>query len=921
MKNEKFYLIINLIILIFIHLLNFSNTIFFQSFNCLSSNNIVIISTNKIEKYNPESKNISTIFDHNSHFLNYYDDFKFISFSQLLIEEEEYIFCRIKKHLYVLDKSLSNYKDIEIHEIEAQNVDLIPYKNNDGNIMIFIVYLAENPLKIKLLSYKINNGSSEINIVKLNETFISIIPNHDIYHCNPIISCQLIPQSNNSNKLLICFVLVKNEYMISVTIEPENDFKFLFNSINNITVTLASIFQSILSPDGKKILICIICEHNLSCLIYDNEKRMFGSLVPLFGGCKNTEGSMNMKYINGEYFLYCYCDDGQINSIKLDNYFNIKDKKSNGSKCYTNLKPNSSWTDELPNIIHLNESNTYGIMFYKENTLTILNISENCNSLIEAIGLGIFNESEDKIYQLESSIISDPIDILDSIPSKNETSVLESSIIFEPTNNNIGQTTILEVTENLQSNTNTETTIVIKSTNPIIVPSSIVSSTILSSNIISDSLFLGKIEEERIYIKKENLFDEIPYILETIEIEKINKKIGDDFSILIYPTNSNFDSGTTHIIFSECESILREHYKIPNSTITFFQIEIENNNSKSLINQVEYQAYEGKKPLNLSLCNDTSIEILYAIKNNSLVNFNSVNQFMKSGIDIFNINDSFFNDICEPYLNSNDDLILEDRIKYIYQNYSLCEEGCTYNKIILENMTISCQCKVKENISLVINPIEFEEVERSSTNFDVVKCYKLVFSLKGKLNNIGFLIFSILVISHIPLLIYFFNKGIKPIKNYVFNEMKKYGYIKDKNLKKSKNKKNHSAPPKNKNNNNQKKYIIKNLKIIDNSSSINILKSSKRGIIPRNNIANQLNNKDNKKNKGNNKNKQIKNFKKLKKNSIKAKNKLKKGTFIPNKIISNIETQNNYQNENKKNAKLKTFSFINIDLKLSRNRK
>ena len=559
-------------------------------------------------------------------------------------------------------------------------------------------------------------------------------------------------------------------------------------------------------------------------------------------------------------------------------------------------------------------------MFYKENTLTILNISENCNSLIEAIGLGIFNESEDKIYQLESSIISDPIDILDSIPSKNETSVLESSIIFEPTNNNIGQTTILEVTENLQSNTNTETTIVIKSTNPIIVPSSIVSSTILSSNIISDSLFLGKIEEERIYIKKENLFDEIPYILETIEIEKIYKKIGDDFSILIYPTTSTFDSRTTYIIFSECESILREHYKIPNSTITFFQIEIENNNSKSLINQVEYQAYDGKKPLNLSLCNDTSIEMLYAIKNNSLVDFNSVNQFMKSGIDIFNINDSFFNDICEPYLNSNDDLILEDRIKYIYQNYSLCEEGCTYNKIILENMTISCQCKVKENISLVINPIEFEEVERSSTNFDVVKCYKLVFSLKGKLNNIGFLIFSILVISHIPLLIYFFNKGIKPIKNYVFNEMKKYGYIKDKNLK-SKNKKNHSSPPKNKNNNNQKKYIIKNLKIIDNSSSVNILKSSKRLIIPRSNITNQLNNKDNNKNKRNNENKQIKNTKKLKKNTIKAKNKIKKGTFVPNKIISNIETQNNYQYENKKNSKLKTFSFINIDLKLSRNRK
>ena len=28
-------------------------------------------------------------------------------------------------------------------------------------------------------------------------------------------------------------------------------------------------------------------------------------------------------------------------------------------------------------------------------------------------------------------------------------------------------------------------------------------------------------------------------------------------------------------------------------------------------------------------------------------------------------------------------MTLEDRIKYIYQNYSLCETGCTYNSIDL----------------------------------------------------------------------------------------------------------------------------------------------------------------------------------------------------------------------------------------------
>ena len=68
-------------------------------------------------------------------------------------------------------------------------------------------------------------------------------------------------------------------------------------------------------------------------------------------------------------------------------------------------------------------------------------------------------------------------------------------------------------------------------------------------------------------------------------------------------------------------------------------------------------------------------------------------------VDIFNINDSFFNDICFSYSESDNDIVLEDRIKDIYQNYSLCDKGCTYNGIDLLNKIISCNCKVKSNIS------------------------------------------------------------------------------------------------------------------------------------------------------------------------------------------------------------------------------
>ena len=106
--------------------------------------------------------------------------------------------------------------------------------------------------------------------------------------------------------------------------------------------------------------------------------------------------------------------------------------------------------------------------------------------------------------------------------------------------------------------------------------------------------------------------------------------------------------------------------------MTFLQIELKNDNSKSLINQVEYQALDGNKTiLNLSLCKDVNIDVYYSIKDNTNADFSKAKQLNEKGFDIFNLNDSFYNDICVPYSESDNDIILEDRFKDIYQNYSL----------------------------------------------------------------------------------------------------------------------------------------------------------------------------------------------------------------------------------------------------------
>jgi len=360
------------------------------------------------------------------------------------------------------------------------------------------------------------------------------------------------------------------------------------------------------------------------------------------------------------------------------------------------------------------------------------------------------------------------------------------------------------------------------------------------------------------------------------------------------------------------------------------------------------------------------------------LNFSHINSFKEAGIDIFDINDDFFTDVCLAYSNSGNDMILEDRIKDIFQNYSLCEEGCTYNDIYLENMTISCNCKVKENFSTVIVDIDFDEIEEiSSLNFDIAKCYNLVFSLNGKMSNIGFWIFTFLLIAHIPFLIMLFMKGIDPVKEYLFKEMVKYGYLNDikdnKNLNKKKKgksmkrkkkqiliQKNSSIhnPPKNNENKTKGNDILKknhnekNIKLIDSSSLSNIKSPIK------DNIVNQINFNDKDKNKNKNRAKKIRyrkknideestyqNFDKINscnieeknvinhkikknKNHKKIKNKAKKLSFkdnIKNKNTQNMPTQDNTKNKSgehinidDKNNNNNDLNFISINLNLSR---
>ena len=231
---------------------------------------------------------------------------------------------------------------------------------------------------------------------------------------------------------------------------------------------------------------------------------------------------------------------------------------------------------------------------------------------------------------------------------------------------------------------------------------------------------------------------------------------GYDYSVIIRPINESYlrEHSSINIDFSNCIFKLEEIY--PDYQFRLAQVIMENNNENSLIDQIEYAVYNqfGEK-IDLSICKDTNIKIEYSIKNSFLLDIDKILYFKNKGIDIFQIKDNFFNDICYPYSdpNSNSDMILTDRVSDIYQNYSICEVGCEYESLNIESMKVNCNCKVKEKMSSKIKEGNLETYIASSflnSNFGVIKCYKLVFGIKGKLNNIGFWLFGIMILFHFP---------------------------------------------------------------------------------------------------------------------------------------------------------------------------
>ena len=232
---------------------------------------------------------------------------------------------------------------------------------------------------------------------------------------------------------------------------------------------------------------------------------------------------------------------------------------------------------------------------------------------------------------------------------------------------------------------------------------------------------------------------------------------------------------------SNCEAILKEKYNL-NENVDLILLKKEKQSSKPSEKEVQLEIYEpySKTKLNLSFCENTNINIYVKADLSNEIK-NSYEKLKSLGYDMFNIDDSFYQDICIEYTSEgNTDIILSDRINYLYNNDDTkCQPNCKLSKYSEELQYLNCSCDINEEVNNMNEKFSSKKVFESFfsvlkySNYKVLKCYNLVFTKYLITKNIGGIIVFAFIIIYMLCFIIFIIKGINPLKNKLESKKEK----------------------------------------------------------------------------------------------------------------------------------------------------
>ena len=247
------------------------------------------------------------------------------------------------------------------------------------------------------------------------------------------------------------------------------------------------------------------------------------------------------------------------------------------------------------------------------------------------------------------------------------------------------------------------------------------------------------------------------------------------------------EENITSINLGNCENTLKGIYNtISSDELIMLKIAHIIPGYKTQIIEYSFFDIEGTT-INLSICENDPIEYHIPFE-------------LNEDIKKYDPKSDFYNDICNQY-DSDEGIDMSNydrKFSFNKNNMSLCESNCEFKEYNEEKKKVICDCKIK-SVFNTFDVLDKDQLiykfslSKKLFNIEVIKCFKLLFSKKGIVYNIGNYINLTLIIINIIFFSLFCIKGynsfrskIKEILIKTVIENKEDKHIKKKNKKNSK---------------------------------------------------------------------------------------------------------------------------------------
>ena len=242
------------------------------------------------------------------------------------------------------------------------------------------------------------------------------------------------------------------------------------------------------------------------------------------------------------------------------------------------------------------------------------------------------------------------------------------------------------------------------------------------------------------------------------------------------------------IDLGECGKLLKEQEGLDEDE-EFLMVKIDLVRTDISATYVQYDIYNPHtlEKVDTNVCEGTTIKIHTPVSlSESKLSF--LSSIEDSGYNALDIKDSFYNDVCTPYTAENGaDMVLSSRKSIIYdsnKNIYFCQKGCELEKFNAKNSKAECNCDIQTgNSETDITKLSFDKTKFAdsfyktlfNSNFRVLKCLKLVFSLKGLKTNYGSYLMSALFGFFIVFIVFHIITGQKNIVDILNIALKSKG--------------------------------------------------------------------------------------------------------------------------------------------------